>query len=567
MLVELTHCPPPDRLGDVQDCIENAANNPLLGNCASVTGALSECRVPAYLLYWGLGLFYWSCVPHDCTAWELTQREAGENVLCLPLESDRRLVESRFLGKKKKEDENKFMTRLVVPRERRVAKCTSKHRTPVKHCVFLHGAGVPDVPGSFGSSFESSFPWYWGPVHHYVKDFCTDVKFIHLPTADKAWDDPFLGDHFCYWAATRGDGNIADAAHGEITNTLLFVHGSGNLIAAKAFNEGKCSVGDSSHWFEIQDGDHLSRMAKWNLDFCDEVSNDPQGAALDAELEKAAAKYAEIKGSSNKLSKSKKKAWDKWRGSWKKSFDTATWEALTTRQRQRKLVAELGVCKTVSTPPMSFAASKYTFQQNQGWQSLHQSADAGAFPSRVDTDGLKELATTINTGVSGSMCAVLSDNARHRAIFHDVKPTNWDNVFEPYDVFWSRCWGKSQYSTFRPNPRYVANNRQRCVVCVACAACDHLTTACCAVSDVRSHHSYNAITSFYEATCRFGNPTGEPKDGVNKPCDWYMHMACAYGTVDGGGSSLASYSVDITDDSFLTDEEKLAQDQNDATAP
>lgn len=54
---------------------------------------------------------------------------------------------------------------------------------------------------------------------------------------------------------------------------------------------------------------------------------------------------------------------------------------------------------------------------------------------------------------------------------------------------------------------------------------------------------------------------------MNKPCDWYMHMACAYGTVDGGGSSLASYSVDITDDSFLTDEQKLAQDQNDATAP
>ena len=82
-----------------------------------------------------------------------------------------------------------------------------------------------------------------------------------------------------------------------------------------------------------------------------------------------------------------------------------------------------------------------------------QSDAPGAFPSRASTTELVELATTINTGVSGSMCAVLSDNARHTAIFHDVKPTAWSNEFQPYEVLWSRCWGKHQHNVFQPNPR------------------------------------------------------------------------------------------------------------------
>jgi len=190
-------------------------------------------------------------------------------------------------------------------------------------------------------------------------------------------------------------------------------------------------------------------------------------------------------------------------------------------------VKTLGVCHTVLSPPQSFSLSQYTFTQNTAWMSLIQSgSDASTFAARVDDSHLADLGELIKTHVSGSMCAIDPANARHRATFHKVKPTAWSNDFESYTKAWSRCWSDAADDQFQLNPR---------------------------------HHSYDALTSFYEATCRFGNPLGEPADGVNRPCDWYQQMACATATApDGSGSTQVPQGdgvVTISDDEFITEEE------------
>ena len=512
------------RLKSVRDCVNQAANNPLVGDCAGVAKRKHKCRFSAEQKYRIKGKFNYNCIPADCTSKDLKARKKGKRRLCLPMDTGRRL------GATAGSTQAEPAVRLVVSPEERVAKCSLAGRKPVKRCVFLHGAGAPEVDGSFLSGFTDSFPWYWGPVHHYVGQYCTEVKFIRLPTCNYAWDDPLMAKHFCYWAAGRGQQDISQSSFGDISDTVLFAHGAGNLIIAKALQSGACNLAPSSNWFEVQDGDHLSRMAKWNRDFCEEVANDPDGAALDAALDEAAAKRLELMGTGAPKSwesEERRQEWYSWRTTWQSSFSADDFAKLQKRQQQRRLVKTLGVCHTVLSPPQSFSLSQYTFTQNTAWLSLIQSgSDASTFAARVDDSHLAALGELIKTHVSGSMCAIDSANARHRATFHNVKPTAWSNDFEPYTKAWSRCWSEAALDQFQSNPRY---------------------------------HSYYALTSFYEATCRFGNPLGEPADGVNRPCDWYQQMACATATApDGSGSTQVPQGdgvVTISDDEFITEEE------------
>lgn len=536
------------RLVSAYDCLENAANSPLLGDCAAVHDSLPNCQWTQETLYFFTGIYLYACVPATCSSGQLDLREDGFNILCLPLPGDNddrrlsidnRLGAPRDLGKKTKEDDQPTLSlnlRIDVPKAQRVKKCTSKKRVPVKRCVFVHGAGAPPPSNGVGSALTNTFPWYWGPVHHYVEDFCTEVKFVRLGTADSTWADPDLARHFCYRATTTPGRTLNDASYGDIEDTLLFVHGAGNLIVANAFDSGLCGLADSSHWFEVQDGDHLSRLAKWNHDFCDEVKNAPNAAWLDEQLGIAAAKLHEVQGdsaprwpSSKKEKKQKMKEWREWRKEWAAQYTKGQWSQLVTRQKQRRLVQTLGVCKWLPTAPDDNTLSRFTFDQSPAWAALAQNGDADAFPAQMSAEEIKRLAVIINTQVSGSMCASLPDNARHEVIFHNVKPTVWKNEFDAYDTRWSRCWSPSQEGVFESNPR---------------------------------HHSYKALTSFYETTCRYGNPKGEGDNGVNRPCEWYRHMACSYGTRDADGYVDTPPSVIITDDDF----ESIHDASNDATS-
>ena len=501
------------------DCVNNAANNPMVGDCGVAANGLIECRDPIENRFKATGEFAYTCLPRTCTVQDLEDRAAGKRRLCLPLE-----VDGGQVAQPVDSSDDTTPTYPNVPATDRIDRCSKNHRTKDKHCVFVHGAGAPEVNRTFLSAFTNRFPWYWGPVHHYVRPYCKTVKFIRLPTCNYAWDDPLMLKHLCYWAAGRGQQDISQSSFGDISDTVLFAHGAGNLMIAKALHSGVCNLAPSSNWFEVQDGDHLSRMAKWNREFCEEAANFPHAAEIDSALATEAAKRKEFKGPGKKWeSEERREEWRDWLRGHRISLPDTIRPFLSKRNQQRKLVKALGVCHRAFNAPLGYALSKFTFTQNVGWMSLLQNGDAaGTFGARVALAELKELGELIISRVSGSMCAIDPANARERAKFYNVKPTAWDNNrFEPYEAVWSRCWSQSETDTFRLNPRF---------------------------------ESYFIPTSFYEATCRYGHRANEPRNGVNRPCEWYKQMACTTAMV-GNTNANARDEVHVDDDDVMTDQE------------
>mgnify|MGYP000226705007 CR=1 FL=1 len=331
------------------------------------------------------------------------------------------------------------------------------------------------------------------------------------------------------WATpARAGKDLNDAQFGEIEDTVIFAHGAGNLVVANAELLNLCSRAESTLWFEAQNGQHLSLQAKWNVDFCSEVSSDPLGDELDAHLNEAWMKRLDFMGEgAPKWTKAgDKEGWKAWRKQWRRSFAKDYWRKLRLRQLQRRANRRLGLCKQTDASSLAFPLSFFSFDQNAGWLSLVQDPDtAGTFSHRAGTN-LDALSKIVRNGVRGSMCSDVSDNARHAAMYIGVKPERWERQdFELYEKPWSRCWTNGGAETeFEANPRNTA---------------------------------YAAPTSFFEITCRYGNPKGEGKDGFNRPCDWYHQMACTFAS-EGPGDAAYITPITIDDDDHFDPEELLA---------
>ena len=197
-----------------------------------------------------------------------------------------------------------------------------------------------------------------------------------------------------------------------INNTVVFAHGVGNLIIANAWNHRLCRLDSSSYWMEInvrlpatphrvypwirrqaltcslrvvsvgyQDDQPLSRIAKWNLEFCHEAANFPNATAIDAKLDFAYAKRQEYRdpngdgssdwGGEKKERKENKKAWRKWRKQWlREELTFQERRALRQRQNQRRVVRDTGACAVDADPTLASRLARFSFKPSPAWQYL-----------------------------------------------------------------------------------------------------------------------------------------------------------------------------------------------------
>jgi len=126
-----------------------------------------------------------------------------------------------------------------------------------KRCVFVHGPGV--LPAADGATVRSAFSEYWGDADSHAS--CSQYLFLQLDTTTQSWDSPSLGQQFCNAAAPGQDRFIKD--------TVVFAHGSGNLIVAAAVATGVCSFDDkTSAWAELQASSNSARMSEVAADIC-----------------------------------------------------------------------------------------------------------------------------------------------------------------------------------------------------------------------------------------------------------------------------------------------------------
>ena len=129
-----------------------------------------------------------------------------------------------------------------------------------KKCVFMHGLGHADNKPS-GSTHTD----YWGDVHNWAE--CSSFTFIKRDTKNVAFDDPALLSHFCTevgllsrfglpvcaasGSPTRS-GVCVQAGGPTISNTIIFTHSMGSLIAAAALQTGTCQFASSTRWYQVE---------------------------------------------------------------------------------------------------------------------------------------------------------------------------------------------------------------------------------------------------------------------------------------------------------------------------
>lgn len=272
-----------------------------------------------------------------------------------------------------------------------------------------------------------------------VKGACTSVEFLHLDTATRPWDDPALAEEFCSvrtspcslsrtrpravhplgvtLALSAGSVGMQALAPGfpsglgsvRIDDTVVFAHGIGNLIVANAKLLQMCKLGTSSYWLEInvrgrtaarvcivcltrttcapalyccaQDGKPLSRLAKWNLEFCDEAARFKDAAAIDSQLDYAYTKRQGFRdpngddsndwGGKKNERKANKKAWRQWRRKWlRETLTPSERRALRRRQNQRRVVRDTGACAMDADPALVSRLARFSFTQSPAWQYL-----------------------------------------------------------------------------------------------------------------------------------------------------------------------------------------------------
>ena len=111
-----------------------------------------------------------------------------------------------------------------------------------RRCVFLHGVGQ-----EFNIGVVDSFTDYWGDVNDYVKDLCTDIKFLIADTKLYGWTNHTLQQQYCTAAIGK-----PFSQQSVIVDTIIFTHSMGNLVLAGALQNGYCSLGQNSYWFDSQ---------------------------------------------------------------------------------------------------------------------------------------------------------------------------------------------------------------------------------------------------------------------------------------------------------------------------
>jgi len=164
----------------------------------------------------------------------------------------------------------------TVPRPRLLSDAPSEFSASklphFKRCVFMHGPGV--LPAADAARSGSTFPEYWGDADTHVG--CSQSVFLQLDTTNQPWDSPVLGQQFC--------NAVASATTRSISNTIVFVHGSGNLVIGAAVAAGQCSFEQSSAWVELQASSNAARMSEVAADICSyRESWDARQQAMQAE--------------------------------------------------------------------------------------------------------------------------------------------------------------------------------------------------------------------------------------------------------------------------------------------
>lgn len=119
---------------------------------------------------------------------------------------------------------------------------SSSATQPMKHCLFVHGAG--EHPSTDRYLDLKTLPTYWGDMERYTPQ-CQTRRFIWYNSIYRGWDDTESHRMFCEFATHNKST--------EISNSIIFSHSMGNLVVAAAFHRKICTFDEkSSIWYAIQ---------------------------------------------------------------------------------------------------------------------------------------------------------------------------------------------------------------------------------------------------------------------------------------------------------------------------
>jgi len=157
----------------------------------------------------------------------------------------------------------------VFSKEQWFRKKTVQFPVKEKDCIFLHGSGVTNTESQ--SAFERQ---YWGDIRLATQQ-CKSHRFVQYDTFYNPWTDPDLLTQYCNISTFGQQDNFL------IRDKLIFTHSMGNLVLAKAIQDGYCDLDTSSRWYTASAPLDGSKVATVLAELCNQVSSFPNWVTLE----------------------------------------------------------------------------------------------------------------------------------------------------------------------------------------------------------------------------------------------------------------------------------------------
>ncbi|CAK4681471.1 unnamed protein product [Aphanomyces euteiches] len=129
---------------------------------------------------------------------------------------------------------------------------------PKKPCLFVHGVGQKT-----SGPLTDTFADYWGSIDEHAP-CCTTIKFAHMDTVSRGWDDASLQQEFCNLALQVATGNSGNT----IGNLILTTHSMGNMFASAALVNNKCQFSSGVTWVSLAGPMQGSKSANLLVEKC-----------------------------------------------------------------------------------------------------------------------------------------------------------------------------------------------------------------------------------------------------------------------------------------------------------
>lgn len=111
-----------------------------------------------------------------------------------------------------------------------------------RRCTFVHG-----LRSGTNAAHTADDADYWGSVMRpRMERFCSEFRFVRQDMLDSAWTVEAHGQAFCNAVA---DGYNTGSGAPVAQSALVFSHGSGSLVVARALARGLCDMDSNSRWY------------------------------------------------------------------------------------------------------------------------------------------------------------------------------------------------------------------------------------------------------------------------------------------------------------------------------